>query len=71
MVFSPSLRMAEFAITVALPGNCDGFEGVLIERRRFKGGIHGFFTMDRGQLPHSGQAMEEINAFLNKAVTAK
>jgi acetyl esterase len=46
-------------------------EGVLIERRRFKGGIHGFFTMDRGQLPHSGQAMEEINAFLNKAVTAK
>jgi len=39
-------------------------EGVQVRVRRFEGGIHGFFTLDRGQLPHSGQAMEEIAGFL-------
>ncbi|MBU9370015.1 alpha/beta hydrolase [Burkholderia multivorans] len=39
-------------------------EGVTVRVRRFEGGIHGFFTMDRGLLPHSGQAMEDIANFL-------
>ncbi len=46
-------------------------EGVVIHVRRFEGSIHGFFTLDRGQLPHSGQAMEEITAFLKKVLPAK
>jgi acetyl esterase len=39
-------------------------EGVTVRVRRFEGGIHGFFTMDRGALPHSGQAIEEIANFI-------
>src|SRR5690606_34200289 len=46
-------------------------EGVHTQVRRFEGGIHGFFTMDRGQLPHSGQAMEEMAAVLKKVLPAK
>lgn len=46
-------------------------EGVHTRVRCFEGGIHGFFTMDRGQLPHSGQAMEEIAAFLSEVLAPK
>jgi len=40
--------------------------GVTVETRRYAGTIHGFFTMDRGLLPHSGQAMADIAAFIRK-----
>ncbi|WP_321893450.1 alpha/beta hydrolase [Paraburkholderia tropica] len=43
-------------------------EGVTVRSRRFEGGIHGFFTMDRGLLPHSGQAMEDIANFLKEVL---
>jgi acetyl esterase len=38
--------------------------GVTVEVKRYLGTIHGFFTMDRGLLPHSGQAMAEIAVFI-------
>jgi len=43
-------------------------EGVRVRVHRFEGGIHGFFTLDRGQLPHSGRAMEEITNFLTEVL---
>lgn len=46
-------------------------EGVHTRVRRFDGGIYGFFTMDRGQLPHSGQAMAEISDFLTEVLGSK
>lgn len=46
-------------------------EGIHTRVRCFQGGIHGFFTMDRGQLPHSGQAMAEISDFLTEVLEPK
>ena len=43
-------------------------EGVYVRTKRFDGGIHGFFNMDQGQLPHSGQAMEMIASFLSEVL---
>ncbi len=42
--------------------------GVLVVTRRYLGTFHGFFTADRGLLPHSGQAMDDIAAFLDEVL---
>jgi acetyl esterase len=38
--------------------------GVTVEVKRYLGTIHGFFTMDRGLLPHSEEAMADIAVFV-------
>lgn len=40
--------------------------GVQVKVERYNGTIHGFFTMDRGLLPHSGKAMSDIASFINE-----
>lgn len=42
--------------------------GVNVRAKRYLGTIHGFFTMDRGLLPHSVQAMEDIASFVTEVV---
>lgn len=39
--------------------------GVTVRQKRYLGTFHGFFSMDRGLLPYSGQAMDDIAAFLS------
>lgn len=39
--------------------------GVTVKQERYLGTFHGFLSMDRGLLPHSGKAMDDIAAFLS------
>lgn len=42
--------------------------GVEVKVQRYLGTIHGFFTMDRGLLPHSGKAMDDITGFITQVI---
>ena len=48
----------QYAARLAQAGN-------RVKVERYLGTIHGFLTMDRGMLPHSGKAMNDISAFLS------
>lgn len=39
--------------------------GVEVKQKRYLGTIHGFLTIDRGLLPHSAQAFEDIASFVS------
>ncbi len=40
--------------------------GVKVRHQRYLGTIHGFLTMDRGLLPHSGKAFDDIASFISE-----
>jgi acetyl esterase len=42
--------------------------GTPVVTRRYVGTFHGFFTADRGLLPHSGQAIDDIAGFLDEVL---
>ncbi|MGI4816174.1 MAG: alpha/beta hydrolase [Janthinobacterium lividum] len=45
--------------------------GVSVKIKRFMGTFHGFFTADRGLLPHSGEAMADIAEFIDGVLGGK